>query len=207
MRVVHGLAMEFCAVFRRMLAAGWEAAVVALPVVQVVIHMPVKMVPTVKPWSRADEDTAVVPLRAVIPVRRALIGRSFVIAIRAFRLRADFDRYLRRRLGRRRQEQTGHNRHSRNQLPNLHTFPLVLEADRNRERLFSDSSIQQRSPSEPAKYVSEEPQVKSRPRFIKRLARAEKRTKGEAYRGVGVLFCIGYGPVDGLLPAGVVRSG
>jgi hypothetical protein len=128
MGVVHGLAMELCSVLRGVLAAGGEAAVIALPVVQVVIHMSVKMIPAMKPWSRSDEDAAVVPLRAVIPVRCALIRRSFVVAIRALRLCADFDCYLRRRLCRR-QEQTDRNRHSRNKLPNLHTSPLVLEAD------------------------------------------------------------------------------
>jgi hypothetical protein len=129
MRVMHRLAMEFCAVIRRVLAAVWVATVIALPVVQVVIHMAVKMLAAMKPRPRADEDAAGVPLRPVIPVRCALIRRSFVVTIRAIRLHADFDRYLRRRLGRRRQEQTGRNRHSRNKLPNLHSFPLVLEAD------------------------------------------------------------------------------
>jgi len=139
MRVVHGLAMEFRAVLRRVLAAGREAAVIALAVVEMVIHMPVEMVSAVKPRSRADKDAAVVPLRPVIPVRRALIRRSFVVAIRAFRLRADFDRYLRRRLGRRRQEQTGRNRHSRNKLPNLHSFPFVLEGDATANGCFGFS--------------------------------------------------------------------
>ena len=139
MRVVHGLAMEFRAVLRRVLAAGREAAVIALAVVEMVIHMPVEMVAAVKPRSRADKDAAAVPLRPIVAIRSALIRRSFVVAIRAFRLRADFDRYLRRRLGRRRQEQTGRNRHSRNKLPNLHSFPFVLEGDATANGCFGFS--------------------------------------------------------------------
>ena len=112
MRIVHGLAMKFCAVFRRVLAASREIAVIPLPVVQVVIHMPVKVIPSMKPRSRADEDAAVVPLRSVITIRRALVRRSFIVAIRAIRLHADFDRDLCPCLWRRRKEQASRNRHS-----------------------------------------------------------------------------------------------
>lgn len=112
MRVVHGLAMELRPLSRRVLAACREAAAIALAVVQVMIHMPVEMVAAVKPRPRADKDAAGVPLRPVISVRCALIRRSFVVPIWAIRLWADFNRYLRRYLDRRRQEQTGRNRHS-----------------------------------------------------------------------------------------------
>ena len=129
MRIVHGLPMKFRTVIRRMLPARREAAVITLPVVEVVIHMPIKMITPVIPRSRADEDAAVVPLRSIIAVRRASIRRNFIVAIRAIRLHADFDRDLCPCLWRRRKEQASRNRHSRNQLQNLHTFPLVLEGD------------------------------------------------------------------------------
>ena len=58
MRVVHGLAMEFRAVLRRVLAAGREAAVIALAVVEMVIHMSVKMIASVEPGSCTDKYTA-----------------------------------------------------------------------------------------------------------------------------------------------------
>jgi len=111
-RIVHGLAMKFCAVFRRVLAASREIAVIPLPVVQVVIHMSVKMIASVEPGSCTDEDTAVVPLRPVISVGRALVRRSFIVAVGASRRRPDFDRNLCPQLRRRRKEQAGRNRHS-----------------------------------------------------------------------------------------------
>jgi hypothetical protein len=141
MRVVHGLAVEFRAMIRRVLAASWEAAVIALAVVEMVIHMAVKMPAPMKPRPRADKDTAGEPLRSVVPVRCALVRRSFVVTIGTFRLRADFHCYLRRRLGRRCQEQTGRNRHSRNKLPNLHSFPFVLEGDATANGCFGFSDI------------------------------------------------------------------
>ena len=129
MRVVNSLAMEFRTVIGLVLTTGREIAVIALAIVEPVIHMPVKMLAAMKPRPRADENAAGVPLWPVVAIRCALIRRSFVVTIRTIRLHADFNRDLRRCLGRRRQEQTGCNRHSRNKLPNLHSFPLVLEAD------------------------------------------------------------------------------
>ncbi len=136
MRIMHSLAVELRAAICRMLTSRREVAVIALPVVQVVIHMPVKTFTPMKPRPRANEDATVVPLGPIVSVRRTLIRRSLIVTIRAIWLSADFDRYLRRRRRRCRQEQARCNRHPRNQLENLHSFPLVLEGERNRERLF-----------------------------------------------------------------------
>jgi len=137
MRIMHGLAMKFRAMIRRALAARREAAVIPLPVVQVVIHMPVKMIAPMKPGPRTDEDAAVVPLRSVIPIGRALVWRSLIVAIGAIRLHTNFDPYLCRCLRRCRKQQPSRNRHSRNQLQNLHTFPLVLEGDATANGCFN----------------------------------------------------------------------
>jgi len=112
MSIVHRLSMKLRPMIRRVFPTRREPSVIALAVIQTVIYMPVEMISPVKPRSRADKDAAVVPLRTVIPVRRARIRRSLVIAVRASRFHADPDRYLRRRLGRGRKQQSCRDRHS-----------------------------------------------------------------------------------------------
>jgi len=112
MRVVHRLSVEFRAVIRLTFPTRREAASISLAVVVVMVDVPVEMIPAVKPWSRSDEDAAVVPLWAVVSIRRALVRRSFIVAVRAIRLQPDIDTDLRRRLGRCCQQQTSRDCHS-----------------------------------------------------------------------------------------------
>ena len=56
--IMHGLAVEFCTAFGRMLAARREATVISMPVVEVMIYVPVKVFRPVKPRSRADKNAA-----------------------------------------------------------------------------------------------------------------------------------------------------
>ena len=58
MCVMHCLAVKFCTMFRRMLAARWKRPVVALPVIETVIDVSVEVLRSVEPGSRADKYTA-----------------------------------------------------------------------------------------------------------------------------------------------------
>ena len=58
MRVMHGLAVKFSAVFRGMFTACRETSMVALAVVEMMIDVSVEMFRPVKPGSGADENTA-----------------------------------------------------------------------------------------------------------------------------------------------------
>lgn len=77
-----------------------EGAMVAVARIEVVVHRAVETGPAVVPGTRADEDTAVKPVRTVIPVRRAVVRRIAVIPIRTRRGGTDVDakRNLSRRL-------------------------------------------------------------------------------------------------------------
>jgi hypothetical protein len=57
----------------------------------VVVDVAVEVIWTVKPGARPDKDAAAKPLRAVVAVGSAVIGRDVVVAIRAYRSRADVD--------------------------------------------------------------------------------------------------------------------
>jgi hypothetical protein len=98
MRIVHGLPMEFLPMLSRVLTARRETTVVPLPVIQVVIHMPIKMVRSMEPRTRANKYTTRKPLRPIIPIRRAVIRRNLVISIRTNRRFADLHSNLSRGL-------------------------------------------------------------------------------------------------------------
>jgi hypothetical protein len=56
--VMHCLAVKFCTVFRRTLAASGKTPMVALAVIEMVIDVSVETIRPVKPRSRADKYTA-----------------------------------------------------------------------------------------------------------------------------------------------------
>ena len=58
MCVMHCLAVKFCTVFRRMLAASGKTPMVALAVIELVIDVSIEMFRPVEPGSRADKYTA-----------------------------------------------------------------------------------------------------------------------------------------------------
>jgi len=89
--IVHRLSMELCAMFGWMLTARREGPMIAMPVVEVMIYVPVKVFRSVKPWPRADKNAARKPFRPVVTVWRAIVRRSLVIAIRTNRWLADAD--------------------------------------------------------------------------------------------------------------------
>src|ERR1700691_6456379 len=97
MRVMHRLAVELRAVFRRMFTSCGRWPVIALAIVQVMIDVSVEVIRTMKPRTCADEYTASEPLRPIVTIRRAVIRRYFVVPVRTDRRFADTNRNLRLR--------------------------------------------------------------------------------------------------------------
>jgi len=92
--VMHGAAMEFCPVFRRMLSARGHRTVVPLAIVEMVVYVSIEMLLPVKPWPRADENASGKPLGPIITVWSAVIRRSLIVAVRANRRFSDADCHL-----------------------------------------------------------------------------------------------------------------
>jgi hypothetical protein len=92
--VMHRLAVKLRTVFGRMLAASGHRPVVAFPKIKMMIDMSVKMIRTVVPRSRADEYTAREPLRAIVAIGSAIVGRGFIIPVRTYRRLSNADRDL-----------------------------------------------------------------------------------------------------------------
>jgi hypothetical protein len=79
-------------VFRsRFFAAGREWAFVTVVGMVVVIYVSAEVVRTMEPATGSDEDSAIEPLRAVIAIRGAVVGRNIVVAIGTVRGGSDFD--------------------------------------------------------------------------------------------------------------------
>jgi len=89
--IMHCASVELSAMLGGMLAARREGPMIAFPVVKMMIYMPIKVFRTVKPRSRADKNAARKPLRSVITIGRAVIGRNLVISIRTNRWLSDAD--------------------------------------------------------------------------------------------------------------------
>ena len=89
--IMHRVSVKLCAMLGWMLAARREAPVIAMSVVEMMVYVPVKVFWPVKPRSRTNENTARKPLGSVVTVRRAVIRRSLIIAIRTNRRLSDTD--------------------------------------------------------------------------------------------------------------------
>jgi hypothetical protein len=72
----------------RALATARERTVIAIVWIEAVIHVTVKAARSMEPRACADEDASGEPVRAVVAVRCAVIGRVIEVAIRAARCRA-----------------------------------------------------------------------------------------------------------------------
>jgi hypothetical protein len=70
-------------------AAGWHGAVVAGVDVKVVVDVAAEVLRAVEPGASTDEDAAGEPLRTVVAIRSAGIGRVIVIAVGAHGCRSD----------------------------------------------------------------------------------------------------------------------
>jgi hypothetical protein len=88
----------------RFLATGRHWASIAAMKIKAVIHMAVEVSRSMKPRTRANEDPARKPLRAVVTVWGALVRRNVIVAVRTHRRLSDLDAYLSLRCGRASQE-------------------------------------------------------------------------------------------------------
>ena len=89
--IMHRVSVKLCPALGWMFSPCWKRPVIAVSIVEMMVYMPVKVLWAVKPRSRADENTARKPLRSVVTVRRAVIRRSLIIAIRTNRRLSDTD--------------------------------------------------------------------------------------------------------------------
>ena len=78
-RVMHCLAVKFRAVFRWMFTARRKTSMVALAIVEMMIDVSVEVIRPVVPRSRADENTARKPLRAIVTIWGTTIRRTFIV--------------------------------------------------------------------------------------------------------------------------------
>jgi hypothetical protein len=72
-------------------ATGRVRAVIAMLRVIVVIYVTVEVITTMKPRTGPDEDAGAEPLRTIVAVGSAVVGRRFVVAIRAYGSRPDIN--------------------------------------------------------------------------------------------------------------------
>ena len=98
MRIVHRLAMEFPPLRRRMRTTFGKRSMITMTIVEVMIDMAVEVGGTMKPRSGPDEHPALEPFRPVIAIRRAIVGRNFIVAVGTYRRRPDLNRNLCRSL-------------------------------------------------------------------------------------------------------------
>jgi len=83
--IMHRLAVKLCTVFRWALAARGHRPVVAPAIVETMIDVSVEMIRPVVPRSRANENTAREPLRAIVAIWSAAIRTALIIPVRANR--------------------------------------------------------------------------------------------------------------------------
>src|SRR3984885_6406736 len=76
------------------LTTGRPGAGVAVLRMEVIVYVAAEAFRTMEPRARADEDAAGKPLRAVVAVGGALVGRCIIIAIGTYRRNSDIDCYL-----------------------------------------------------------------------------------------------------------------
>ncbi len=97
LRAVHGLTTECDSVRRAGLAAGRQPPTIALSNIKGVVHMAIEPGRSVIPRAGADKHAARKPLRSVVSVGRASVGRRLVISVWTNRCRpkADTHRYTR----------------------------------------------------------------------------------------------------------------
>src|ERR1039458_3733574 len=77
-----GLEVAGCWVAAAFLAVLWQCTFVAVLWVVAIVHMAVEVFVAMKPWSGADKDTAIEPLRAVVAVGSTAIRRVVIETIR-----------------------------------------------------------------------------------------------------------------------------
>jgi hypothetical protein len=96
--IMHRLAVEFCTMFCRTLAARRHRPAVALAIVEAMIDVAIEITRPVVPRTGPYENTAREPLRAIVAIRSAAIRGALIVTIRTNRCDSDADRNLRSRV-------------------------------------------------------------------------------------------------------------
>lgn len=110
-------------------AAVRPRTVIAMIRMEMVIHVAMEVRRAMKPWAGANEDAVYKPLRPVVAVGSAIIGRNVVVAVGANRRNSDFDTYLGMHSGNRDDEADSGNNSECKNLKSVHShYPLNLSA-------------------------------------------------------------------------------
>lgn len=124
-RIVHCRSVKFAALIYRMFATCRHGSVVAVAIVQSVIDMTVEVPRPVEPGAGPNEHTTREPFRTVVPIRRAVVRRNFVVTVGANRWCANFYRNLSWRTRTRSEEQAHNNGQHCYKLQSSHCFTSI----------------------------------------------------------------------------------
>jgi hypothetical protein len=91
MRVVPRFTVKIPSMFCRVFPPRRKPAVVSLAVIVVMINVSVKMFRPMEPGASPDEYAAREPLRSIIAIGRAIIGRNLIVSVRTHGRRTDAD--------------------------------------------------------------------------------------------------------------------
>ncbi len=125
-RVMHCLTVEFRTVFRWTFSALGQRPAVTLAKVEMMIHVSVKVFRSVVPGSRPDEYTVQEPLRAIVAVWSAVVGRDLVVTVRTNRRFPNAYRNLSGRVMARSNEKAGGNSQKAEVFQCFHNLPLPV---------------------------------------------------------------------------------
>ena len=125
MNVVHLAPMEFLPMFRRVISAMRVCPVIAMPVVERMVHMPVEIMRPVEPGTSPNEHTTREPLWTVVPVRGTVVRRNFVVSVRTNRRRTNAYRNLGWRSQAANKKQASGRSHQSKKLQSTHLFTSV----------------------------------------------------------------------------------
>jgi hypothetical protein len=81
------------------LPTGWPGAVIAMLRMEMVIYMTAKTFGAMKPRTGADENATGEPLRAIVAVGGAVVGRDVIVTIGTIRSNSNVDADLSLRFG------------------------------------------------------------------------------------------------------------
>lgn len=76
------------------LATGWPGAIIAVLRMETVIYVAMKFGRAMKPWARAKENAAGKPLRTVVAVGSAVVGRDVIVSVRTDGRNSNLNGYL-----------------------------------------------------------------------------------------------------------------
>lgn len=97
--ITHFIAFEMLNLIEMLIGIGffatsWLGAVIAVFGMEMVIYVAVEACRAVKPRAGANEEATGKPLRAVVAIGSAVVGRDVIVAVGTFGRDADVDLYL-----------------------------------------------------------------------------------------------------------------